>query len=125
MDEATRHQAEAEVRAAFDAYETALNTNDVEALITAFAADPKTVRMTTDGGLFGIDEIAAFRKGREVSDIGRTLTRVEINAVSEQVVVAVANYTRTHSGKKGSQTQVWHRRPEGWRIVAAHVSLAG
>lgn len=125
MDEATRHEAEAAVREAFDAYETALNTNDVTALIEAFADDPKTVRMTTDGGLFGIDEIVAFRKGREVSDIGRTLTRVEINAVTPDVVVAVANYTRTHSGKTGSQSQVWHRRPEGWRIVAAHVSMAG
>ncbi|ORE92202.1 AtzH-like domain-containing protein [Acuticoccus yangtzensis] len=122
MDDTKRNEVEAEVREAFEAYERALNTNDVDALIGAFADDPRTMRLTTDGGLYGIDEIIAFRKGRDVSDIARQLTRVEIVAVTPEVVVAAANYTRTVSGKKGSQTQVWQRRAEGWRIVSAHVS---
>jgi ketosteroid isomerase-like protein len=123
MDEATRERVEREVFAAFDAYEAALVGNDVDALIAAFADDPRTMRLTTDGGLFGIDEIAAFRRGRDASDVARRLTRVEIVALEETVAVAAANYVRTGSGRKGAQTQVWHRRPEGWRIVAAHVSL--
>jgi len=123
MDEATRHGVEEEVRAAFEAYERALMENDVAALVEIFADDERTVRLTTDGGLFGIDEIAAFRRGRDPSDIARTLTRVAIQALEPTVAVASATYTRTGSGRKGAQTQVWHRRPEGWRIVAAHVSL--
>lgn len=125
MDEATKARVEGEVRKAFDAYEKALVGNDVEGLIAIFADDPRTLRMTTDSGLFSHAEIAAFRRARDASDVARTLTRVEIVAVEETVAVAAANYTRTGSGAKGSQTQVWHRRPEGWRIVAAHVSLAG
>ncbi|RAI02511.1 DUF3225 domain-containing protein [Acuticoccus sediminis] len=125
MDEAKRQAVEAEVREAFDAYERALNTNDVAALIDAFAEGPRTVRMMNDSGLFGIDEIAAFRKGRDVADIERTLTRVEIVGLSPEIAVASATYTRKVSGKKGAQTQVWQRGDEGWRIVSAHVSLGG
>lgn len=125
MDEATRERVERQVRAAFEAYERALVTNDVDALIAAFADDPRTLRMTTDGGLFGMDEIAAFRRGRDASDVARTLTRVEIVALEETVAVAAATYTREGSGRKGAQTQVWRHGPEGWRIVAAHVSLGG
>ncbi len=39
--------------------------------------------------------------------------------------VATAEYRRLATGVRGSQTQVWMRRPEGWRIVAAHVSVGG
>ncbi|WP_156295777.1 AtzH-like domain-containing protein, partial [Methylobacterium aquaticum] len=28
-----------------------------------------------------------------------------------------------HPGKVGRQMQSWSRFPEGWRVVAAHVSL--
>ena len=32
-------------------------------------------------------------------------------------------YREAMSGKVGRQTQVWVRTPEGWRVVAAHVSV--
>ena len=32
-------------------------------------------------------------------------------------------FTREGSPKLGRQTQSWARLPEGWRVVAAHVSL--
>ena len=77
----------------------------------------------TEGGLYGIEAIAAFRKGRDVSDIARELTRVDIVALAPDVAVATAEYRRTGSGRRGAQSQVWVRRPEGWRIASAHVSL--
>ena len=116
---------EAEIRAAFDAYEAALGANDVTALTGFFWQSPRAVRMMTDGGLYGIDEIAAFRKGRDVSDLARDLTRVDIVALAPDVGVATAEYRRKGSGRRGAQTQVWVRRPEGWRIASAHVSLGG
>ena len=79
----------------------------------------------TEGGLYGIEAIAAFRKGRDVSDIARELTRVDIVALAPDVAVATAEYRRTGSGRRGAQSQVWVRRPEGWRIASAHVSLGG
>ena len=115
---------EAEVRAVFDGYEAALAANDVAALTGYFWDSPRAMRMMTSGGLYGIDEIEAFRKGRDVTGTERDLTRVTILALTPDVAVATAEYRRHASGREGSQTQVWHRRPEGWRIASAHVSLA-
>lgn len=123
MDETKRADVEREVRAAFDAYETALVTNDVEALIDLFAPGPRTVRMMDDSGLYGFDDIAAFRRARDPGDVARTLTRVEIQVLAPDIAVATAEYTRTNSGRKGCQSQTWQRGPAGWKVVSAHVSL--
>lgn len=123
MDEAMRSKVEAEVRAAFDAYEIALVTNDVEALIALFADSPHTVRMMDDSGLYGFEDIAAFRRARDPGDVARTLTRVDIHALNPQTAVATAQYQRTNSGRKGCQSQVWQLGPTGWKVAAAHVSL--
>jgi len=115
---------EAEVRAAFDGYEAALGANDVAALTGYFWQSPRAVRLMTEGGLYGIEAIAAFRKGRDFSDVARELTRVDTVALTSDIAVATAEYRRTGSGRRGAQSQVWIRRPEGWRIASAHVSLA-
>ncbi|MGS4947133.1 AtzH-like domain-containing protein [Meridianimarinicoccus sp. RP-17] len=114
---------QSEVRAAFDAYEDALLANNVETLIGFFRDDPATVRMTDESGHYGLDQMAAFRRGRDTTDIARDLLRVDIMALSNDVAVATAEYRRRLSGRRGAQTQVWIRLPEGWRIAAAHVSL--
>ena len=54
----------AEVRAAFERYETALVTNDVNALDGFFRDDPRTVRYGVNENLYGYGEIAAFRAAR-------------------------------------------------------------
>ena len=122
-DEAVQQRVEAEIRARFDAYETALVTNDVESLIAFFWDDPRAVRLGPDGGSYGFDEIAGFRKARSPDDLARTLTKVDIHALSPEIGVANAEYQRTVSGRKGAQTQVWTKRDGIWRIISAHVSL--
>lgn len=116
-----------EIRAVFDRYEAALVGNDVAALIGFFRPDAQAIRMMTGSGLYGIDEIAAFRKGRDASDMARDLLRVEIRVLSADIAVATAEYRRRASGLRGAQTQVWQRDPaegaQGWRIACAHVSL--
>jgi hypothetical protein len=113
----------AEIRAEFDAYEAALQANDVAALSGFFWQDPRAVRLSGDGGLYGCDEIAAFRRGRDTSDVARELLRVDVVALAADLGVATAEYRRLGSGRRGAQSQLWMRRPEGWRIVSAHVSL--
>ena len=81
MDDFDGAAVEAEVRAAFDGYEAALGANDVAALTGYFWQSPRAVRLMTEGGLYGIEAIAAFRQGRDVSDIARELTRVDIVAL--------------------------------------------
>lgn len=119
-----RAATEAEIRAAFDAYETALVTNDVERLVGFFWNDPRAARLSPEGGLYGYEEIAGFRRGRDASDLGRELSEVRIVAFSADFGAATCEYRRTGSGRRGAQSQVWMRRAEGWRIVSAHVSLA-
>lgn len=113
----------AEIRAEFDRYEAALIANDVAALSGFFWRDPRAVRLAPGGGLYGFEAIAAFRRGRDVSDVARDLERVTIRAIGPDCGVATAEYRRRGSGRRGAQSQTWARFPEGWRIVAAHVSL--
>ena len=123
MESAKLAEVERDVRAAFDGYEAALGTNDVPALAEFFWNDPRTVRIGPEGGRYGHDDITAFRKARDVSDIARELYETRILPLSEDVAVATTEYRRTGSGRRGAQSQVWVRRPEGWRIASAHVSL--
>lgn len=119
-----RPEVVAEVTAAFDRYEAALMSNDVETLNSLFWRDPRTVRFGADGPAYGHAEIAAFRRGRDVTDLTRTLERVVITSFGGDFATALCAYRRTATGRVGWQSQSWVRMPEGWRIVAAHVSLS-
>ncbi len=114
----------AEIRAAFDAYEAALMANDVEALIAFFWRDDRAVRLSPGASLYGFEAIVGFRKDRDASDVARDLTKVEILPLGADCGVVSAEYRRRSNGRLGAQSQVWKKLPEGWRIVAAHVSLA-
>lgn len=124
FSEDEKARVEAEIRAAFDSYETALMTNDVDSMMALFWDSSETVRLTAEGGAYGAEEIAAFRGKRDVSDIARILTRVEITVLSNDFGYANAEYKRTKSGRKGAQSHVWIRTVDGWKIASAHVSLS-
>ena len=85
----------AEVEAAFALYEAALVSNDVTALGALFWRSEHTIRYGTGENLYGADFATAS-----------TLFSRE-----------------TVPGKIGRQMQTWVRTPDGWRVVAAHVSL--
>jgi hypothetical protein len=114
----------AEVKAAFDAYETALVTNDVDALDKLFRDDPRTVRYGATENLYGYAEIAAFRSARSPVALGRTISRTVITSYGREFAVASTLYERPSApGRVGRQMQTWVKFAEGWRVVAAHVSL--
>ena len=114
----------AEVRAAFEAYERALVSNDVAALDAMFRNDPRTIRFGATENLFGYDEIKAFRAARSPEGLARTLSHAVITAYGRDTAVASTLFHRpTMVGKVGRQMQTWVRFPEGWRVVAAHVSF--
>lgn len=113
-----------EVRAAFDRYEKALVSNNVETLDELFRDDPRTIRYGTSELLYGHAEIRAFRSARSPVALGRKLSRTVITTFGRDFAVASTLYERpTAPGKIGRQMQTWVRFPEGWRVVAAHVSL--
>ena len=114
----------AEVTAAFDAYERALVANDVATLDAMFRDDPRTIRFGGAENLFGHAQIKAFRAARSAAGLARTLSRTVITAYGRDLAVASTLFHRTTmAGKVGRQMQTWVRFPEGWRVVAAHVSV--
>lgn len=114
----------AEVRQAFEAYEQALVNNDVDKLDELFRDDPRTVRYGVTEVLYGYDAIKAFRAARSPVGLGRTLSKTSITTYGRDFATASTLYERPSApGKIGRQMQTWVRFPEGWRVVAAHVSL--
>ncbi len=114
----------AEVREAFARYEKALVENDVETLDAMFRDDPRTVRYGAGENLYGYAAIKAFRAARSPVGLGRTLDKTVITTFGRDFAVASTLYRRPSApGKIGRQMQTWMRCPEGWRVVAAHVSL--
>lgn len=114
----------AEVEEAFARYEQALVTNDVAALDAMFKDAPTTVRYGATENLYGFAEIRAFRAGRSPAGLMRSLSRTVITTYGRDLAVAVTLFHRdTAPGRTGRQMQTWVRFPEGWRVVAAHVSV--
>ncbi|HEX3401814.1 MAG TPA: oxalurate catabolism protein HpxZ [Acetobacteraceae bacterium] len=113
-----------EVEAAFARYEVALTTNDVATLQDLFWRNPRTIRYGIAENLYGSDEIAAFRAARSPVGLARSISRTVITTYGRDFATASTLFEReTVPGRIGRQMQTWARMPEGWRIVAAHVSL--
>jgi hypothetical protein len=114
----------AEVSEAFAGYEKALTTNDVAALDALFRRDARTLRYGIGENLYGYEAIAAFRAARNPAGLMRDLAQTVITTYGRDTAVASTLFYRSSApGKVGRQMQTWMRFPEGWRIVAAHVSL--
>ena len=114
----------AEVEAAFARYETALVTNGVATLQELFWRSPRTIRYGIAENLYGSDEIAAFRTARAPVGLMRRLSRTVIITYGRDFATASTLFERdTLPGKIGRQMQTWVRMSEGWRVVAAHVSV--
>jgi len=114
----------AEVKAAFERYENALVSNDVAVLDELFRDDPRTIRYGVNEILYGYAEIKAFRGARLPVALGRKLARTIITTYGRDLAVASTLYERPSApGKLGRQMQTWVKFAEGWRVVAAHVSL--
>ena len=110
----------AEVEAVFAAYERALNTNDVDALIGFFWQSPHAVRYGATENLYGWEQIVNFRKQRTPPS-PRTLFNTVITTYGHDYANASTEFRRAEG--TGRQIQSWIRTGSGWKIAAAHVSL--
>jgi len=113
----------AAVSAAFYRYEQALVSNDVAVLDELFWHDSRTVRLGAGENLYGIEEIRAFRAARPSKGLDRTLRNTVITTFGDDYAVCSTEFTREGTARIGRQQQTWVRLPQGWRIVAAQVSL--
>jgi Protein of unknown function (DUF3225) len=114
----------AEVKRECERYERALVSNDVALLDALFRDDPRTIRYGGGENLYGYEEIKAFRSARSSAGLARTLSKTLITTYGRDVAIASTLFHRASApGKVGRQMQTWVRFPEGWRVVAAHVSM--
>ena len=115
----------AELQSLYPQYEAALVANDAETLTRMFWTSPQAIRFGVTENLYGIEEIAAFRKGRSPANLARTILRLDIVTFGRDCGSITLEFERTIDGHTvfGRQSQFWIRLPEGWRIAAAHVSL--
>jgi hypothetical protein len=114
----------AEVTAQFERYEKALVSNDVTVLDELFRKDSRTLRYGIGENLYGFSEIASFRSARSPAGLMRKTARTVITTYGRDTAVASTLFYRDSApGRVGRQMQTWVRFPQGWRIVAAHVSI--
>lgn len=116
----------AELSAVFESYEHAFVANDIAALDGFFLDAPTTIRYGVDDMQLGLDEIRVYRKSVSPVGLERSLGNTVITTYGTDTGVASTLFFRErHPGKTGRQMQTWIRTPDGWRIVAAHVSVIG
>lgn len=111
-----------EMTAAFARYEAALTSNDVAVLDELFWKSPLTLRYGITENLYGYDAIASFRSARSPVGLARTTRNTVITTYGEDFATANTEFLRPPGARVGRQSQTWVRMPEGWRVVAAHVS---
>ena len=113
-------QALAEVTASFERYQAAVIANDLPVLNELFWNDTHTLRYGIGENLYGYDAISAYRSSRSPAGLARVVTKSVVTCYGSDFATANCEFTR--GGRLGRQSQSWARMPEGWRIVAAHVS---
>ncbi len=113
----------AELTAAFQRYEDVLMANDFEGLDALFWQSPVTLRYGVGENLYGFDAIAEFRRNRPGGSPQRVLRHTVITTYGTDFGTANTEFLRKNATGIGRQSQSWVRLPEGWRIVAAHVSM--
>ena len=115
--------AEREVTAAFEEYERALILNDLQVMDGWFWRDPRVVRFGIADAQLGFAEVQAWRAAATPVPASRRITRRHVLALDPDVVCVDITFESDEQVGVGRQSQVWQRRPEGWRIVRAHVSV--
>ena len=115
----------AEVTAAFEQYEAALISNNVDVLDELFWHSPHTIRYGVNENLYGYEAISAFRKARGKVNLERVLMNTVITTYGEDFATANTEFERQETGKIGRQSQTWMRTSFGWQVVSAHVSFLG
>lgn len=113
----------AELRATFDRYEAALVANDLDTLDELFWDDPRTERVGLADRQHGFDEVRAHRRGLDRQTPPRRLVDLAVTTFGDHTAVVTTGFVPDDGlTPAGRQSQTWIRFPEGWRVVAAHVS---
>ena len=113
----------AEVITQFARYEKAVTSNDVAVLDELFWDSPHTLRYGATENLYGYSAIQDFRAGRPSQGLERAILKTVVTTYGHDFATANVEFQRAGSARSGRQSQTWLRTADGWRVVAAHVSL--
>jgi hypothetical protein len=113
----------AEVTAIFEAYEEALVANDTGRLGDAFWDSELTVRYGVNECLYGAQAIAAWRNSAPPLPPGRVVGPTTVSTFGRDAACVSTEFRYPDRPVVGRQSQSWVRFPDGWRVVAAHVSI--
>lgn len=113
----------AEVKAAYDRYNNAVNSGTISTLNNTFWNDSRTIRYGQAENLYGYKAIEGFRAAARPLDPPRILSKTVITTYGRDFAVAsTLTYRANQPGRVGRQSQTWVRFPDGWHVVEAHVS---
>lgn len=114
----------ASVVAAFERYEAALVANELDVLEEFMWRDKRLVRVGVDDRQDGFVAVSAFRRSLVRQTPPRALRDTVVVTFGDHTAVVTTTFVPADDSPVGRQSQTWVRMPEGWRIVAAHVSAA-
>tara|TARA_R110002111_G_scaffold967_7_gene6995 strand:+ start:4105 stop:4500 length:396 start_codon:yes stop_codon:yes gene_type:complete len=115
--------AVASVTYAFETYEKALLDNELDVLDGYFWSSEFTVRFGVAENLYGADAIEAYRRQCQPVGPGRTLHGTVITTFGDTFATVSTQFRDGETDNFGRQMQTWVRFAEGWKVVAAHVSV--
>jgi hypothetical protein len=121
--EVDRPEVLAELRATFERYEAALVAGDVDVLDELFWPDARTERVGLADRQHGFDAVSALRRSLDRQTPPRQLHEPVITTFGDHTGVVTTEFVPDDGLTPiGRQSQTWIRFPDGWRVVAAHVS---
>ncbi|MBN9020365.1 MAG: oxalurate catabolism protein HpxZ [Rhizobiales bacterium] len=120
--EINRPDVLAEVQAAYRRYEDGLLAADAKTLDELFWDDPRLIRFGAGDIQYGHAAVAALNARRRLNP-ERVLVDTVVTTFGSDFATATTLYTDVPEGQIGRQMQSWARTADGWRVVAAHVSV--
>ncbi|MFL1407264.1 oxalurate catabolism protein HpxZ [Marinobacter sp. M1N3S26] len=113
----------ASVTHAFETYEKALIDNDLAVLDGYFWSSEFTVRFGVAENLYGAEAIQAYRRQCQPIGPGRILHGTVVTTFGDSFATVSTRFRDGETDDQGRQMQTWVRFADGWKVVAAHVSV--
>ena len=89
-----------------------------------FWNSPHTIRYAVRENCYGFDAIHAARVAGAPGGSKERRVRLEILTIGTDLATVNLEYVARGTGQAGRQSQTWVRfADEGWKVIAAHVSL--
>ena len=115
----------AELTELYMRYEAALCSNDTVVLDNFFWDSADVVRFGLNENLYGAEDIRAFRNSRPGFKLEREILNLKVVTFGENSAAVTLEFRRliNNAERRGRQSQMWQRFPQGWKVVSAHVSF--